>query len=570
MARNSNIMLCKNIKLDKNYQNCLTYTETQMFNLCNTNKVVYANDFSFIREEENAIIVPFSYANCITCNYMAFQNPRYSNKWFFAFIDSIEYVSDGACRVNFTVDVFATWYDYWTAKTCFVIREHVNDDTFGLHTVPEGLDTGEYIHAYSSVIYNASTTYICVGVSEVIDEIDANPFNTQYNGIYSGIKYILCETPLAATKLIMIYDKKGKGDAVSSIFLIPTGLVGTVTFTTITAEGLTTQIAVVPNSTTPVLLATSPSYAIPSTIGTYIPVNKKIFTYPYCFFYISNNIGNDVIYHYEDFIDNTAQFKVFGAITPGGSIKAVPLNYKKLPETTSATSVFSFNYGVMGAKLPMCSWTTDPYTNWLTQNGVNIAGVELNAKEASIAGGIGAMLAGGIMMATGVGSMIGGGLMATGAAGIFNSMQSNYQKDMTPPQAKGSLSGGDIQYSLGKADFQMFRMTIREEFARSIDAYFTRFGYKVNSLKLPNQTGRTYFNYVEIGKSEIIGYPNTKGCPADAMEQINNIYRNGVTLWHDHSRIGNFEGNTIVTPTATTTPATTPTTTPATTPASTP
>ena len=83
------------------------------------------------------------------------------------------------------------------------------------------------------------------------------------------------------------------------------------------------------------------------------------------------------------------------------------------------------------------------------------------------------------------------------------------------------------------------------EIAENIDAYFTRFGYKVNSLKLPNQTGRRYFNYVEIGKSEIIGYPNSKGCPAEAMEIINNIYRNGVTLWHDHERIGNFTENTI-------------------------
>ena len=546
MARNSTIMLCKNIKLDKNYQNCLTYTEAQMVNLCNTNKVVYGNDFSFIRGEDNSINVPFSYANCITCNYMAFQNPRYSNKWFFAFIDSVDYISDGACKINFTVDEFSTWFEYWTAKSCFVIREHVNDDTVGAHTVPEGLETGEYIHSYSFNLYNASSScYICVGVTEVIDEILINVDNTNYNNVFSGIKYILCETPLATSHLIRIYDKKAKGDAINSIFVVPQDLVGTVTFTTVTYDNTTTQVAPVPNSTTATLLATSSNIQPPTSIETYIPVNNKMFTYPYCYFYLSNNVGNDVIYHYEDFINNTAVFKVFGAICPSCSIKAIPLNYKKLAESSDPYSTYSFNYGVMGAKLPMCSWVTDPYTNWLTQNGVNIAGVEINQQDASLIGGIGAMLVGGALIASGVGTMAGAGLIATGAGGIFTSMQSNYQKDMIPAQAKGSMSGGDIQYSLGRTAFQVFRMTIREEFARSIDAYFTRFGYKVNSLKLPNQTGRRYFNYVEIGKSEIIGYPNNKGCPAESMEKINNIYRGGVTLWHDHARIGNFAENTI-------------------------
>ena len=548
MARNSKIIICKNIKIDKNYQNCLTYTEQQMLNLCsnNTHRVGYSENFSFIKDSENSIIVPFAYEDSIKCNYMAFQNPRYSNKWFFAFIDNIEYVSDGACRLNFTIDYFHTWYDFWSAKSCFVIREHVNDDTIGLHTIPEGLETGEYIHVYSSYLYNASSTYICIGVSEVLDSIPLNPFNSRYNGIYSGIKYLLCESALAASNLIRIYDKAGKGDAVNSIFLIPQNFFSTVpNWQTLLIDGINTSIATITYSDDVLTLATSTNIDPPSSIGTYIPENNKMYTFPYCYFYVSNNIGSDVVYHYEDFIDNRAVFKVFGAITPGCSIKAVPLNYKRLRETTSPTSAFSFNYGVMGAKLPMCSWTTDPYTNWLTQNGVNIAGIEINQQDASLIGGIGAMLAGGVMMATGLGSMAGAGLIATGAAGMFNSMQSNYRKDMTPQQARGSMSGGDVQYSLGTCAIQLFRMTVREEYARSIDAYFTRYGYKVNSLKLPNQTGRRYFNYVEIGKSEIIGYPNSKGCPADAMEIINNIYRNGVTLWHDHERIGNFTENTI-------------------------
>ena len=547
MAKNSIIIICKNIKLDKNYQNCLTYSEQEMYNLCYQNRVNMATNFSFIDNESNSIRVPFTYQECLSSNYIAFQNPRYSNKWFFAFIDSVKYFSDGVSLINFTIDEFSTWFSYWTPANCFVLREHTNDDTVGANTMPESLETGEYIHAQSSVIYNVGDTYICVGVSEVVEEIDLNPFNSQYNGIYSGIKYLLCETPLAASNLIRGYDKKGKGDAVTTIFLIPKGLVGAVSFSTITIEGITTQIAIVPYSTQATLLNISSDITYPGAIESYIPVNNKLFTYPYCYFYLTNNAGQNVIYHYEDFINNIAQFKTFGSITPGCSIKTIPLNYKKLPESTSPNSVLSYNYGIMGAKLPMCSWNTDSYTNWLTQNGVNVAGITLDKNEADLVAGIGSMLIGGTLMATGVGTTVGAGLLAGGAAGIFNSMQSSYRHDVVPEQSRGSISGGDVQYSLGWDVVQLFKMTIREEFARSIDNYFTRFGYKTNKLKLPNQTGRRYFNYVEIGKSEIIGYAKANtAVPAESMESINNIYRSGVTLWHDHSRIGNYADNTII------------------------
>ena len=157
MARNSIVIICKNIKIDRNYQNCLTYSETDMYNLCYTNRVAMATDFSFIKESENSIRVPFTYQECLSSNYIAFQNPRYSNKWFFAFIDSVEYVSDAASLINFTVDEFSTWYSYWDPATTFVIREHTNNDTYGANTVPENLETVKLIKLAASDTYSTES-----------------------------------------------------------------------------------------------------------------------------------------------------------------------------------------------------------------------------------------------------------------------------------------------------------------------------------------------------------------------------------------------------------------------------
>ena len=552
MAKDSKIMICKNIKLDKNYQNVLTYTEQQMLTLCTNNRVAYSNEFSFINPTDNSIRVPFSYSDCLTCNYMAFQNYRYSNKWFFAFIDEVQYVSDGACNIKFTVDVFATWFDYWTPKSCFVVREHTMDDTVGSNTIPEGLETGDFIAQSITPIFSpASSVYTVIGVSEIIDGIKnlipsgIDPYYSVYGGIYSGIKYIIFDNYDQVSNFIRVYENESKKDAIYSIFIIPTILVQHYNWVTVTYTPLSLNLkfGLIYDSDEYLDLHTTPNINSPTQIDGYTPKNNKLFIGDYNYLLVSNNMGQDYIYKYEDFVTNVAKFKVVGTICIGGSIKAIPMNYKELVDD-EAESMYSWPYGITIGKYPTCSWITDPYVNWLTQNSVNIMGHEFRNPNQEL--GILSAFTGSLLMVSGIGAGIGAGMLAGGAMSVFNSLQQNYQHDKVPLQAQGSVGTGDITYSAGHLYVPAYKMTIRQQYARSIDEFFTRFGYKTNRLKLPNQTGRRYFNYVEIGKSEIIGYPNNKGCPADVMEDINNIYRSGITLWHDHSRIGNYDDNTIV------------------------
>lgn len=142
---NSEIILCDYINLDKDYTNVLNYTEEQMVALCRQKQVVNANDYSFIRAYKNTIAVNFSYSACLNSSYMAFQNKDYSGKWFFAFIDEVEYRNDGCTYIHYTIDAWSTWYTWWKVQPCFVTREHVNNDTIGLHTVNENLDVGDVI-----------------------------------------------------------------------------------------------------------------------------------------------------------------------------------------------------------------------------------------------------------------------------------------------------------------------------------------------------------------------------------------------------------------------------------------
>lgn len=164
--RNSKIILAKNIKLDRNYKNVLNYTETQMLNLLNSSgHLVGTSNFnSFIRQNKNSIPTNFSYNDSLQANYIAFQNPDYSNKWFFAWIDEIVYKNDANIEIYYTIDAWSTWFNNLSLSNCFIVREHVSDDTIGLHTVPENLDVGEVVEEsyFEEADYKAQSGYYVV------------------------------------------------------------------------------------------------------------------------------------------------------------------------------------------------------------------------------------------------------------------------------------------------------------------------------------------------------------------------------------------------------------------------
>ena len=133
----------------------------------------------------------------------------------------------------------------------------------------------------------------------------------------------------------------------------------------------------------------------------------------------------------------------------------------------------------MAGKFPTCSWSEDAYTNWLTMNGVNIGGLTLNAEQKGYVGG-------GLMAGLGAlqllsGNIIGGATMAQGFGQIASTMQESYRHSLVPDTFKGNINAGDYLNASGRNGFYFYKMSITEEYARSIDNFFSIYGYKVNS-----------------------------------------------------------------------------------------
>lgn len=533
--RNSKVIIAKNIKLDKRYTSVLNITEQNMINLMldNANLVYTSNTYSFLREEKNSINVKVPYGTALQGNYLAFQNPDYSNKWFFAFIDSVNYISNETTRINYTIDIFTTWWEYWSSKACFVVREHVTDDTIGLHTIPENLETGEYI-LNESIINDTTlgdTCYI-VGATTFPNMSKAEDSLCgagEYNGVYSAVKYFRYDTVSALDIVLELWNKAGKIDSVTCVFMAPK-ILCPVTPTT-DNEG---------NPQNTVSESTAAYYygkviSKQTTLDGYSPVNNKLKCYPYNYLYATNNSGGNAIYRYELFKGSNVEFGISCALVPGCSIRSNTIGYK-----ATNNSMVNYSEGMTAGKYPICNFANDVYTNWLTQQSVNMP---YDTLKSTVTGATGGAVVGGIP-----GAIFGATMGFIGT--IWQQMREKENHQFIPPQVEGNLNAGDVNASLGITCFSYYKMSIREEFARIIDAYFTRFGYLVNTFKIPNMQHRQNYNYVEISNSDTLCYSNNHNnimVPAQDLESINNIFRNGVTIWNNHTNLGDYSVSNNIT-----------------------
>ena len=538
---NTDVILLK-VPLEISDDHQLTFANaTAQYNYFYSLPKLTFNSFTYQRKD-NTIRVPALIDNLYSYNYVMYRNDSYSHKWFYAYITDLQYISDQVTAISIKTDVWQTWQFALSYTKTFVEREHVNDDTFGLHTVPENLETGEYIknsNVGTGTLLSGLTMWYAIGVSEIVGTLSNQPTSI-INGMPQGLFYIFTDSTTILHGIAEIYDHAGKADAIYNMFIFPKELIeqnyqsATWDYQDSTWGTTISQGLYVPTATTTVAtLASNITESVPSKIGmTYVPKNNKLKCYPYCYFMVSNNAGNNVIYHYEDF-SSTPTFNIDGVFSVGCSIKMYPTNYKNMTIFSGSVQDNSYDYGVNGGKYPTLSWRSDSFTNWITQNAINMnAGVI----GSGVSGGIAGIYGGPV-------GMISSGAMSAGMA-VFRNIAKTEQASVMPDQARGNLNSGDINFSKFKSGFTIFPMSIKPEYAEIIDNYFSAYGYKVNSIKRPNVLGRTNWNYVKT-----IGCYINADIPQDDLNEIKSLFDKGITFWHNPSTFMDYsQSNAIVTP----------------------
>lgn len=484
------------------------------------------DDATYMRKD-GRLYFEGSFDSYLTYNYCMYKNNNYSNKWFYAFVSDIRYENNNVVSCQLDTDVYQTWMFDFTLKKSFIERSHVakSGDTIGAYTVPENLETGEYkINGeYSSIYFDNDGTEDNTGWN--INIVAGSTYDLQsggtwavgniYTGVYSGVPYYwwsITDYASLSAKLVDI-GQEVASNSVYSLFLAPEFVVEKYTATPVNHNVKSGQNAKIRDYKVPV----------PTQIDSYTPKNKKCFIFPYTYIDATNGNGGNAIYQIEKFY-NTAfsgyyTFQMSGVLVPGCSIRLMPLYYNGIQ--------YNNDEGLTLGKYPQLSWTTDLYTNWLTQNGVNIG--------VATTGGILKTAVGAMSMLTPETAVLGASTLASGVSDIGNTLGAIYEHSLTPPQAEGNLNSGDVSTTIGFNKFKLKYMTIKQEFAQIIDNYFEAYGYRLNTFAVPNTTSRTKWNYIKTMNVDMTG-----DIPENDLQRLKDLYNGGFTIWHDTSHFMDY------------------------------
>ena len=515
---NISIVHLMNTPLENNMKNTLYFNSVQNQQNYMQRQIIKTYPNLSYQRDTSVFRCPSHIDSIRNCNYLMFQNPNYSNKWFYCFITKMTYIDDGRTDIEFEVDPLQTFMFDIQIKPSFVEREHTNNDTIGFNTVPENIEHGEYVtngidsdNNLESIAYIVQTTQHYNYNADSTTQTGQSA--TNFGGIYNAGTVFYIEDILSLSWLCQEYDRRGKGSAITNVYVVPRAIVTNKPTEPITSKGT--------NWWRGMSLPASYEKSISKnySLDGYNPRNKKLLTFPYNLLILNNNAGSSNILKYEDFSTNDCSFKITGIPTCGGSIKCIPVNYKNTPEYEQE--------GIIAGKFPTCSWTNDHYTNWLTQNSLNLNLGAISKASSSVLGIIGSAVTGNAVGS--IGSAIGG------ISAIGSQIAEQKQHEIIPATSAGNVNGGDITNTNRKNKFYFIKLSIKSEYAKIIDDFFDMFGYAVHRVKIPNTNHRANYWYIKTIDVNITG-----NVPHDYLNKIKNAYNNGITFWRNSINYLNY------------------------------
>lgn len=508
---NTNIKILKGVPLDTTYDHTIYFADekTQYTYFAGLQKYNLTN-YTYQRVNLGVARVSIKSESLYDCNYMMFQNTSYGNKWFYAFITAVEFVNNECSEIHFELDVMQTWFFDCEPDYCFVEREHTKTDNIGDNIVPENVECGEYIYRYQTNLNPATNALAIVAM---ISDVDEAPEGNMYDGMYSGctLKAFNPDDKTGLSRLIENYYRAP--ESIVSLYTVPISSIGGAPLEGGSIIGSTQKCRTLSvNSIPPIDENTS--------MGGYIPKNKKMFTYPYTFFTVSTG-KNSSIYRYEFFEGLKPQFEIDMPIMPPVQYALRPVNYKGVLDTGLISETLILD------DFPLCSWSTDTFKAWLAQN---------SAQAVTTAG-----VTAGVATATAIGVAVPPLGIAMSVASVANLLSQGYKASISADVARGNTNCGNVNASGKKLGFYSYLTTLTPNYAKIIDDYFTKFGYAVKELKKPNRNSRPHWNYVKTINATVTG-----SVPADDMKKICSIYDNGITFWKKGSEVGEYNlDNTV-------------------------
>ena len=491
---NSSIRLFKNLPLYRDNYNTI-YFDTQnaqlSYFISKASNTLSGN--SFVRTNTNRIKVALPYKSVYDVNYLSFNNYNFENKWFYCFVTEVNYINNETSELVFQIDPMQTWLFDIKLLESFVVREHSTTDNIGDNITAESVELGEYlVQALVDDKVNRDTGYFVVqSTFDIVNDALVTAQGDYYLGYPCALKNFTFDTITELNNWIGDITELGASGGIVSVGMCPDS---------------------VPVESTEPYVEYIREVSAPSNLNGYTPKNKKLLTYPFCFLEIDNGEGATSEMHFEYFDKRKPDFIL--RATYNGSLLEIltPEHYKGVGE--------NYQYSLPKTYASQVGYITDTYKAWLAVNAVpQQVGLVTNTVSA-----IGQVATGNIV----------GGISSFTNSLISTSMDL-YKAEKQPPTV--SLGGNpSAMYVAQRNTYKFYTKTIRADFAKRIDEYFSMYGYSTNRVKVPYISSRPHWNFVQTRSCNIRG-----NAPTGQIDAIKKLFDRGITFWKNGDDIGNYE-----------------------------
>lgn len=486
------VTLCRGVSWGNDYHHVVKFASASQQYATIAAKAKYVDSALSPITFSAPLKLPHVADDLLDCNYLILQNLTFSDRTYYAFITKVTYVNPNCCEVSFEIDYFQSYLFDFQLGRCMVEREHVADDTIGANIIDEGLQLTEY------TCQDEQRANICEekGIRIIYLPGGEDLSGDVKDNIYNALKMRV--VPVNVTDAIddLVNRNVETPDNVVSIQMVPYAFYNDQQ----TSKRLN--------------FTYEPDF---DNLDGYVPKNNKLFTYPYNFLYVDNGQGQAREFHFENWPQGRKPyFTLYCSILSGAEITIICTpgalhNGWDLGQNVSETLTLS--------GFPLCPWVSDTYKAYVAQNNNNytaalgnitVGALTTMALNPTPAGATAAM-------ATALGNI---------AVNEINRYATLQNARLMPDKVHGA-EGTNTYWSYNMMDFYFCRRCVRYDIAKSIDDYFSAYGYRVEKLKIPETNNRLSWNYVKTNGAVITGQ-----IPTAAKQAITAAFDSGVTLWH--------------------------------------
>lgn len=526
--------------LESDYRNTLWFPNREVQTSYFLGRTIKTYDnFQYIKKN-NTIVVDGEVDLLYNCNYIMYQNNNFTNKWFYAFIDRIEWASNSSVRLYVSTDVIQTWFFDITYYDSYVDRCHSDTDVAGDNIVPEDFSVGNpggYQVAGSTDL--APDGIALFATSTYAGESRTGSVNS---GIYSGGQNLVdfhIDNP-GVGSILDSYVKNGTATAVIKLQQYPYKL-----------------------KNGPMTVSFS---KYPSSISGYTPKNNKMLSSAFVTCFMSM-YGQETDFNPVFITDSKVNIKI-SADQTSGTISAFVENYSD--GSISTISMF--------ASIPESGWSYNQYKNdYNLHSGSNAMYVQRSVAQrtadyvsagtntaASVLDTAGSIFRTGVSLvgATGVPALglsralenIGSTARSFGEANqaltALNSFAGGYDsisQDLATisenynAPATGGMSASNGYIATGKTVFSYGYKVLPRDIVERCDKFLTVYGYKQSEYRAINLHARASWTYIKTN-----GLNASGNFPDDDMNIIKRAFNNGIFFWVYTATYGNFGQNNAI------------------------